>query len=150
MLRVHRIRLVPTPEQEICFRKAYGVARFAYNWGLCEWQRAYEAGELHIGYTSLARKLNAIKHLEFPWMLEVSHTVTKQALKNLDDAYQNFYSDIRKYKSGGFDSKRVRRPRFKKKGSRDTFRADNGTWHGHENAVRIDGHKLLLPRIGRV
>ncbi len=150
MLQVHRIRLVPTPEQEVSLRKACGVARFAYNWGLCEWQRAYEAGELRIGYTSLARKLNAIKYLEFPWMLEVSHTVTKQALKNLDVAYQNFYSDIRKYKAGLLSWKRVRRPRLKKKGSRDSFRADNGTWNGHENAVRVACRLVTLPRIGSV
>jgi hypothetical protein len=32
MNRAHVIRLNPTPEQEVYFRKACGVARHAYNW----------------------------------------------------------------------------------------------------------------------
>jgi len=41
----HRIRLVPTADQEVYFRKACGVARFAYNWALAEWKRQYKAAK---------------------------------------------------------------------------------------------------------
>src|SRR5437868_169717 len=36
--RSHIIRLHPTPEQEVYFRKACGVARHAYNWALARWK----------------------------------------------------------------------------------------------------------------
>lgn len=36
-----KIRLKPTPEQEILFRKSAGVARWAYNYCLSEKQRVY-------------------------------------------------------------------------------------------------------------
>ena len=36
--RSHMIRLNPTPEQAIYFRKACGVARHAYNWALARWK----------------------------------------------------------------------------------------------------------------
>jgi putative transposase len=39
MIKAHKIRLNPSPEQELYFRKAAGTARFVYNWGLAEWQR---------------------------------------------------------------------------------------------------------------
>lgn len=37
MIRAHKIRLNPTPEQEIYLHKACGIARFAFNWGLAEY-----------------------------------------------------------------------------------------------------------------
>jgi len=33
MIKAHKIRLNPSPEQELYFRKAAGTARFVYNWG---------------------------------------------------------------------------------------------------------------------
>ncbi len=41
----HQIRLTPNRGQEEYFRKACGTSRFAWNWGLAEWKRRYEAGE---------------------------------------------------------------------------------------------------------
>jgi len=38
MNRSHVIRLNTTPEQEVYFRKACGVARHAYNWALARWK----------------------------------------------------------------------------------------------------------------
>ena len=44
-MRAQRIELDPTVVQIQYFKQACGVARFAYNWGLAEWQRQYLAGE---------------------------------------------------------------------------------------------------------
>ena len=41
----HKIRLDPTFKQETYFRKACGVARFAWNWALAKWNEKYKAGE---------------------------------------------------------------------------------------------------------
>jgi putative transposase len=56
----HRIRLVPTADQEVYFKKACGTARFSYNWALAQWQQRYKAGE-HPSEAALRRELNAIK-----------------------------------------------------------------------------------------
>ena len=45
MLRSHKIALDPNHQQATYFAKACGVAQFAYNWGLAQWKRQYEAGE---------------------------------------------------------------------------------------------------------
>ena len=42
MIKSVKIRLKPTPEQEILMRKSIGVQRFAYNWGLAKWNELYE------------------------------------------------------------------------------------------------------------
>jgi len=51
MLLTRKIRLKPTPEQEILFRKSAGVARWVYNYFLAENERVYTrwlCGHWHI------------------------------------------------------------------------------------------------------
>jgi putative transposase len=149
MILAHRIRLVATAEQEAYFRRACGVARFAYNWALAQWRRDYEAGDKP-SEIALRKTLNAIKHSEFPWMREVTKNAPQQAIKNLGRAFGNFFDDLAKYRRGEIAWKRVRIPKFKKKGQNDRFRADNGTDRQHPNAVAVDGKRVKLPVVGWV
>jgi len=135
MLLVHKIALKPNDKQITYFKKACGVARFAYNWGLAEWRNQYESGEKP-NEISLRKKLNAIKKTEFPWMQEVTKVAPQQAIKNLGSAFNRFFKRQGKY------------PQFKKKGIRDSFRADNGPEKVGENAVQLKNKKINLPRIG--
>ena len=125
MILAHRIRLAPTVVQETEFRKACGVARFAYNWALAQWNQEYLAGGKPSEIT-LRKRLNAIKASEFPWMGEVPKTVVQHAIKNLGVAYKNFFDDLAKVKRGQLKAKKIRKPHFKKKGGHDGFRVDNG------------------------
>ena len=149
MILAHRIRLVPTLEQEVYFRRACGVARFAYNWALAEWKRQYDAGAKP-SEVALRKALNAIKYDQFPWMREVTKNAPQQAIKNLGRAYTNFCDDLKKYRCGQLRWKRVRVPTFKKKGQHDRFRADNGPDRQHPDAVRVCGKCVQLPVVGRV
>jgi putative transposase len=142
----HRIRLVPTAKQTEYFCKACGVARFAYNWALAEWERSFVQGEQR-SELYFRRKLNAIKDEQFPWMREVTKCAPQHAIKNLGNAYTNFFADIRRARAGELSWRRVRKPRFKRKGIRDSFRADNGP---ERNCVRVrtDGKRIKLPKVG--
>ena len=143
MLRVHKIKLNPNQDQEIYFRKACGVARHAYNWALATWKRQYEAGEKP-NEANLRKQYNAIKPVEFPWTLEVTKCAPQQAIKNAGTAYKNFFDRLKKGKKG----RDVGYPKFKKKGLRDSFRADNGPATKGANALPADGKKIKLPIIG--
>jgi putative transposase len=149
MILAHRIRLVPTADQESYFVRACGVARFAYNWALAEWQRQYAAGEKP-SEASLRKQLNALKREDFPWMREVTKNAAQQGIKNLGRAYVNFFEDLKKYRRKEIPWKRVRVPTFKKKGRHDSFRADNGPDKYHPDAVRANGKRVNLPIIGWV
>jgi len=150
MILVHRIRLAPNGAQEDYFRRACGTARFAYNWALSEWEKAYAAGDTP-NEASLRKLLNSLKAEQYPWMLEVTKNAVQQAIKNLGAAYKNFFDDVQKAKRGEIKWKNVRKPKFKKKGkSRDSFRADNGPDKLHPNAVDVDGYRIKLPVIGWV
>lgn len=150
MILSHRIRLIPTAQQKGYFIRACGVARFAYNWALAEWQLQHAAGGKPTE-VSLRRRLNAIKHTQFPWMRDVTKNAPQQAIKNLGRAYANFFDDLAKYRRNELGWARVRIPAFKKKGhGTDSFRADNGPDKAHADAVRIDGKRVKLPVIGWV
>lgn len=145
----HKVRLAPTAGQKVYIARACGVARFAYNWALAEWRRQHEAGEKP-SEAALRRALNAVKHERFPWMREVTKNAPQQAIKNLGRSYANFFDDLAKYRASKLPWKRVRVPRFKKKGVNDAFRADNGQDAQHADAVQVDGKRVRLPVIGWV
>lgn len=135
MLLIHKIELNPNNKQVTYFTKACGIARFAYNWALNEWQKQYEAGDKP-SEISLRKQLNAVKAEQFPWMLEVTKVAPQQAIKNLGQAFNRFFK------------KQGRYPRFKKRGIHDAFRADNGPPKKELDAVTISGKKIKLPRMG--
>ena len=102
----HKIELVPNNKQKSYFRKAFGCARLAYNWGLAEWQRRHKEGEKVDAY-GLKKAFNAIKKEEYPFVLEVTKYVTQQPFINLGKAFKKFFEDL---KRGA-----VSYPQFKKK-----------------------------------
>ncbi|MDR1202910.1 MAG: helix-turn-helix domain-containing protein, partial [Tannerellaceae bacterium] len=131
MILGHEIRLDPNNKQRTYFTKACGVARFAYNWALAGWKKLYEAGE-KVNEGILRKRLNTIKHTEFPWMLEVTKCAPQLAIKDgLNKAFRNFFA------------KRAKFPEFKKKGRHDSFSLSN-------DQFRIDRDKIKIPNLGFV
>ena len=109
----HKIELVPNNKQKTYFRKAFGVARLAYNWGIAEWQRRYKAGE-KCSFIELNNAFNTIKGEQYPFVYEVTKWAPAQALRNVATAYKNFFENLKKGK--------VSYPRFKrKKDNRGSF-----------------------------
>ena len=102
----HKIELKPNNKQKTYFRKAFGCARLAYNWGLAEWKRMYEAGEKTHGW-EIKKRFNAIKKEQFPFVYEVTKCATQQPFDNLQRAFDNFFRDLKQGK--------VSYPQFKKK-----------------------------------
>ena len=130
MLRAHKIRLYPNDKQVTYFAKACGTARFAYNWGLAEWKRRYEAGE-PVNEGILRKELNAIKREQFPWMLEVTKCAPQLAIKNnLNSAFRNFFRCLKQGKQVGF-------PKFHKKGVNDSFTLSNDQFQVRDKSVKI-------------
>ena len=91
----HKIELVPNNKQKSYFRKAFGCARLAYNWGLAEWQRRYKEGDKVDAY-GLKKAFNAIKKEEFPFVGEVTKYATQQPFINLGKAFKKFFEDLKK------------------------------------------------------
>jgi putative transposase len=136
MIVAHKIALDPNNVQATYFTKAAGVARFAYNWALAEWQRQYEAWKQDNSLPkptqhALRRQLNAIKREQFPWMLDVTKNAPQMAIIQLGQAFQNFFAGRAKY------------PKFRKKGVHDRFTLTN-------DQFSIDGCRIRIPNLGWV
>jgi len=90
MLRAHTIRLNPTHEQEVYFRKAAGTARFVFNWALARWMD-YRAARQQISMNDLKTEFNRIKGERFPWIYDVTKCVAEREFSNLGRALANYF-----------------------------------------------------------
>lgn len=124
MILSHKIKLNPTAEQETYFKKAAGIARFTYNWGLAQWKEQYADGQKPSAYR-LKKQFNALKKQKFPWVTEVTKCSSEGTFMNLGKAFTNFFSG------------RTRFPKFKKRGVHDSFYLSNDQFHLRKNEIRI-------------
>ena len=125
----HKIRIYPNNKTIAKLVMCFGVARFAYNWGLQYCKQAHKDGKSCPSGYDLSKSLNAIKKHEFPWMYEVSKWISQMALYNLASAFQNFFK------------KKSRFPKFKKRGRcRDSFYIGLG--------FKTEGNRIYIPNIG--
>ena len=102
-----------------------GTARFAWNWGLVQRLTRYKENEGNERYTDAMKQhkeLNVLKKSDFSWMYQVSKCVPQEALRDLQKAFDNFFTDLKKrHKTGG--KPQFGFPKFKKKGKcKDKFR----------------------------
>lgn len=127
--RAYKYELDPNLTHLEYFRRACGIARFTYNWGLAEKKRQYEEAGTSDGFFTLKKRFVAAKDAEFPWVGEVSSWVYTYALKHLDEAYKRLFKGLGKH------------PRFKARGKcRDSFTVFGG-------ACKYDTRRLKLPKL---
>src|SRR5947199_5004068 len=131
MIKAHKIRIHPTPEQAVYFAKAAGTARFVWTWALAEWDRHYEAGEKPTAF-KLKKQFNEIRREQFPWTWQVTKNASDQPFLDLGKAFTAFFEG------------RARRPRFKsKKRSRPSFYLAN-------DQFELGDHRIWDPKLGWV
>jgi putative transposase len=127
-------------QKTACARHA-GAARWAYNWSLARKLEAYRNGGKIPSAIDLHRELNVLKQGELSWMYEVSKCAPQEALRNLDQAYANFFRRVKEKKAG--KDIQVGFPKFKsKKNGLGSFRLTG--------AIHIFEHAIQLPRLGRL
>ncbi len=136
MIKAHKIRLNPTPEQAVYFAKAAGTARFVWNWALAEWNRQYEAGEKPTAL-KLKKQFNEIRREQFPWTWEVTKNASDQPFLDLGKAFTAFFEGLK-------NGKRKGRPKFKsKKRSKASFYLAN-------DQFELGDHRIWIPKLGWV
>ncbi|GHO57309.1 RNA-guided endonuclease InsQ/TnpB family protein [Ktedonobacter robiniae] len=131
MIKTHKIRLHPTPEQANYLTRAAGVARFVWNWALAEWNRQYEAGEKPTAL-KLKKQFNEIRQVQFPWTWEVTKNASDQPFLDLGKAFTAFFEG------------KAKRPKFKsKKTSKPSFYLAN-------DQFELGDHRMWIPKLGWV
>ena len=93
MLRAIKIRLYPNKTQEQTLNKVLGCYRFVYNQMLAQKQNAYKTDKTNLNVTDLSKWFHGtlLKDEQYAWLKEQNTKVMKQAIKQMDGAYQKFF-----------------------------------------------------------
>jgi len=131
MLKSYKYRIKPTKAQELKLNQFFGCARFIYNWGLSRKSEVYSNENKNLSIFDLGKEVTQLKKVEnFTWLKDTHSQTLQCALRNLDNAYTNFFKQ-----RGNF-------PNFKKKSNSQSFQYPQG--------VKVQGNKVFLPKIGWV
>ena len=93
MLRAIKIRLYPNKTQEQTLNKVLGCYRFVYNQMLAQKQNAYKTDKTNLKVTDLSKWFHGtlLKDEQYVWLKEQNTKVMKQAIRQMDGAYQKFF-----------------------------------------------------------
>lgn len=132
VLKAYKFRLYPNSIQKDKMSYFSGACRFVWNVLLAENIEKYKAGDRkRVGYSTMCKSLTKMKSEEGSIFLRNVHSqVLQQAIKDLNQAYDNFF-----LKRSGF-------PKFKKKTKNNSFRFPQG--------FKIKENFIYLPKIGWV
>ena len=134
MKRAYKYKIRPTVKQQVQLSKAFGCARFIYNWGLEIKTKAWTNKHKSVSYFELAKQLTSIKKTdEYRWLNDVPTESLQQSLRCLDNAYTQFFKAKK-----GF-------PKFKsKKKSKDVAKFITSVHFDFDN------WKVKIPKCGWV
>lgn len=131
MLKAYKYCLLPNKEQKQQLQNYFGSVRFVFNLGLETKISAYTQHKKNLSCFDLTKQMKDLKDNEAGWLSEVPSQSLQMSLRNLDNAYTNFF------KGGGF-------PKFKSKHSKQSIQFPQGV------KVDFENNKIFLPKLKSV
>jgi putative transposase len=137
----YRYRVYPTNSQKIALSQLFGCVRVVWNDALAFCLESYQQGEKYCGEGELQKRFitEAKKSEERAWLSQVSNIPLQQSIRDLGQAYQNFFKSC----SGKRKGKLVRPPKFKKRRSAQSCRFRVG-------GFKVNQHNVYLAKIGKL
>lgn len=132
MLSSYKYRIYPDKFQAELIDKTIGTCRFIYNLALDTKIRAWQSARKTLSHYDLFNQLPELKEAN-PWLKEVDSQALQYAIRQMNNAYNNFFN------GKGF-------PKYKSKHkSRASFHAPN-------NARRVDwiNSTITIPKIANI
>ena len=137
MLKTYKYRIYPTQEQKEQMQKIFGQVRFVYNLGLETKISAYTGNKKNIDMFDLNNQIKELKDNECPWLKESPSQALQASIRNLDNAYTNFF------RGNGF-------PKFKNKHGKQSFQLPQGVYLENEKQIFIPKLKLINIDLHRI
>lgn len=132
MLKTFKYRMYPTKKQIVILQKHFGCVRFVYNYFLNKRIEFYtqnkdNSTKKSYNYFDTAALLTELKTAdEFVWLNEVNSQALQMSLRNLDNAYTNFFKHNASF------------PKFKSKRNRKSFQIPQ--------RLKITGNHVFIPK----
>lgn len=137
MEKAYKFRIYPNKNQEILIQKTFGSCRFVYNHYLAKRIERYKTDKTTINYNQCSKDMTNLKK-GLVWLKEPDKFALQCSLKDLDQAYQNFF---RRLKQG---DRKAGFPHFKsKKDNRKSYKT-NFT----NNNIQVLEKQIKLPKLG--
>ena len=127
MNKSFKVRVYPTEEQQVLLEKTFGANRFVYNYFLNLKIKLYEFYKINLSYNHSSKVMTELKKHK-SWLKDVDSVSLQQTLRNLDRAYQRFFSGRGKY------------PKFKKKQGKNSYRTNHH--------IKINNRYITVPKVG--
>ncbi len=126
----YKFRLYPSKEQESYLAKVFGCCRLVYNYFLDEKKQQYEESKTSDSYNVQSGKLTLLRKTnEFEFLNAVPLQTLQCSLRNMHNAYDNFYKHKSSY------------PKFKNRRNKQSFKLPQ------EQSFKIKGSKLYIPKL---
>lgn len=94
----YKIKIFPTKDQEIEFKKYFGACRYVYNLAIDMQEESYRNNNQFMKFISINNKFNQIKSSEgLSWLKEYDSTSLKLILKDNVQAFMNFFKGNCRY-----------------------------------------------------
>jgi putative transposase len=136
----YRYRIYPTDQQKWQLAKLFGCCRVVFNDALAHCQQEYREGKKKPDSKQLSSRLTNLKKTEEKvWLGEVSAVPLQQSLRDLEQAYSNFFKSCKGQRKG----RKVKPPKFKKRKSKQSAKFTN-------NGFKVNQHNVYLAKIGKL
>jgi putative transposase len=140
-------RIYPTAEQKVLINKAFGTARFVYNWALDLKQTTYKNTGKGLTLCQLSKELTALRQ-KYPWLKDSERSGSQYSLIHLTKAYANFFRRLKEGKKG----RAVGFPTYKtKRDSKQSYSTSftRGNIEVFNDAIKLPTLGLVKARIHR-
>jgi putative transposase len=128
MLKSYKYRLYPNQEQKELMIQIFGQVRFVYNLGLETKMINYTGNKKNINCFDLNKQITELKNTDAPWLKKSPSQSLQFAIRNLDNAYTNFFRGF------GF-------PKFKSKHSKQSFQLPQGVY------ISKNKKQIFIPKL---
>lgn len=129
--RARRYRLYPTPGQAERLGQWVGAIRFVYNLALEQRQTFWRPGR-KFDFVTQGREVTALR-AQVDWIADVPRNALDQALRDMDQAYRNWWSG------------RAQRPSFRRAGVNDSLRLKSTDF-----SLRRTGRRAFVLRLRKL
>jgi len=128
MLKSYKYRIYPNSEQKDLMTKIFGQVRFVYNLGLETKITNYIGNKKQITCIDLSDQIKELKDTICPWLKESPAQSLQMSVRNLDNAYTNFF------RGKGF-------PKFKSKHGKQTFQLPQSVY------LKENSKQIFIPKL---
>ncbi|WP_287525449.1 RNA-guided endonuclease TnpB family protein [Okeania sp. SIO2C2] len=135
----YKYRIYPNQIQITKLNQLFGCCRYVWNQSLAHCNHLYANRGKKPSYTDLTKQFITRAKKELLWLKDVASTPLQQSLKDLDQAYRNFFDSC----SGKRKGIKVKPPKFKTRNSRQAARFVGANY-------KISQDKIYLPKVGKI